>query len=31
VYDLAIALINGMKAGSQAGEDTLERFIFNST
>lgn len=30
-YDLAIAVMNGMKTRSQAGEYTLERFIFNCT
>jgi hypothetical protein len=30
-YDLAIAVMNGMKARSQAGDYTLERFIFNYT
>ena len=30
-YDLAMAVMNGMKAGSEAGEYHLERFIFNCT
>ncbi len=30
-YDLAMAVIDGMTARSQAGEYTLERFIFNCT
>ncbi len=30
-YDLAIAVINGMQARSQAGDYALERFIFNRT
>jgi hypothetical protein len=30
-YDLAMAVIDGMKARSAAGAYTLERFIFNCT
>ena len=30
-YDLAMAVIDGMKARSEAGGYTLERFIFNCT
>ena len=30
-YDLAMAVIDGMKARSEAGQYTLERFIFNCT
>ena len=30
-YDLAIAVMAGMKARSEVGEDALERFIFNCT
>lgn len=30
-YDLAIAVMDGMKARSEAGKYTLERFIFNCT
>ena len=30
-YDLALAVMDGMKARSEAGEYTLERFIFNCT
>jgi hypothetical protein len=30
-YDLAMAVIDGMTTRSQAGEYTLERFIFNCT
>ncbi len=30
-YDLAIAVMDGMKARSEVGEYDLERFIFNCT
>lgn len=30
-YDLALAVMDGMKARSGAGEYALERFIFNCT
>jgi len=30
-YDLAIAVMDGMKTRSEVGEYTLERFIFNCT
>ncbi|WP_254721987.1 hypothetical protein [Kovacikia minuta] len=30
-YDLAMAVMNGMTARSQAGDYALERFIFNCT
>jgi len=30
-YDLALAVIDGMKARSEVGEYALERFIFNCT